>query len=55
VEEYTVGDVARFSGVSVRTLHHYDARRLLTPSCRRAAGYRLYSHSDLLGLQRVIV
>jgi MerR family regulatory protein len=38
---------ARSSGVSVRTLHHYDAIGLLVPSGRSAAGYRLYSEADL--------
>jgi len=54
VTEYLVGEVARVSHVSVRTLHHYDAIGLLTPSARSAAGYRLYSGSDLRRLQQVL-
>ena len=52
---YQVKDVARFAGVSVRTLHHYDAIGLLVPGARTAAGYRLYTDSDLLRLQQVLV
>jgi len=35
---YTVGGLARLTHVSVRTLHHYDAVGLLTPSRRSRAG-----------------
>ena len=37
----TVGEVAQLSGVTVRTLHHYDEIGLLKLSSHRAAGYRL--------------
>lgn len=43
----TVGEVARRSGLTVRTLHHYDAIGLLVPSERTDADYRLYSDADL--------
>ena len=52
--DYTVGDVARLAGVTVRTLHHYDEVGLLRPSGRTAAGYRLYRTADLLRLQRIL-
>ncbi len=42
------------TGVSVRTLHHYDQIGLLKPISRSAAGYRLYSRSDLLRLQQIL-
>jgi MerR family transcriptional regulator, thiopeptide resistance regulator len=51
---WTVGEVARFSGVTVRTLHHYDEIGLLRPSGRSDAGYRLYEHADLERLQRIL-
>jgi len=54
VTEYLVGDVARLSHVSVRTLHHYDAIGLLTPSARSPAGYRQYSGTDLQRLQQIL-
>ena len=51
---YTVGQVARLSGVTVRTLHHYDRIGLLIPSGRTANGYRMYEESDLQRLHRVL-
>jgi MerR family transcriptional regulator, thiopeptide resistance regulator len=41
-----VGDLAKQTGVSVRTLHYYDEIGLLSPSHRTEAGYRLYSEKD---------
>lgn len=52
---YQVKDVARLTGVSVRTLHHYDAIGLLVPRGRTAGGYRLYSDTDLLRLQQILI
>ena len=49
---YTVGAVARMSGVTVRTLHHYDDVGLLTPSGRSDAGYRHYGDADALAAHR---
>ncbi|MHB9145829.1 MAG: MerR family transcriptional regulator [Symbiobacteriia bacterium] len=40
---YTVKAVADIAGISVRTLHHYDAIGLLKPAQKSAAGYRLYT------------
>lgn len=51
---YTVGQVAKFSGVTVRTLHHYDEVGLLRPSGRSPAGYRRYEPADLDRLQRIL-
>ncbi|WP_229399586.1 MerR family transcriptional regulator [Micromonospora okii] len=50
---YTVGEVARAAGVTVRTLHHYDEIGLLSPSGRTPAGYRRYDDADLERLQLV--
>jgi MerR family transcriptional regulator, thiopeptide resistance regulator len=52
---YKVADVARMSGVSIRALHHYDAIGLLVPSGRTEAGYRLYTDTDLLRLQQILI
>ena len=54
VDEYTVGQVARLSGVSVRTLHHYDSIGLLSPGARSPSGYRLYREADLRRLRQVL-
>ena len=50
----TVGEVSELTGVTVRTLHHYDEIGLLEPSERTAAGYRLYSDSDLIRLHSIL-
>jgi DNA-binding transcriptional MerR regulator len=52
---YQVKDVARLTGVSIRTLHHYDAIGLLVPAARTSAGYRLYTDDDLLRLQQILI
>ena len=43
------------AGVSVRTLHHYDAIGLLVPQLRTAAGYRVYTDADLFRLQQILI
>jgi DNA-binding transcriptional MerR regulator len=48
-----VGDLARRTGVSVRTLHYYEEIGLLVPSHRTAAGHRLYTAGDVVRLQQV--
>ncbi|MFI8995873.1 MerR family transcriptional regulator [Streptomyces sp. NPDC053542] len=51
---YSVGQVAGFAGVTVRTLHHYDEIGLLSPSARSHAGHRRYDDADLDRLQRIL-
>jgi MerR family transcriptional regulator, thiopeptide resistance regulator len=51
---YSVGQVAGFAGVTVRTLHHYDAIGLLAPGGRSHAGHRRYSEADLDRLQQIL-
>ena len=50
----TVKEVSRITGVSVRTLHHYDAIGLLRPSKITDAGYRLYDDTALKRLQSIL-
>ncbi len=52
--DHSVGRVAGLAGVTVRTLHHYDAIGLLSPSGRSAAGHRRYDDADLDRLQRIL-
>jgi DNA-binding transcriptional MerR regulator len=54
MNDYTVGAVAELTGVSVRTLHHYDEIGLLEPGRRTTAGYRLYAPEELRRLQRIL-
>ena len=51
---YTVKQVAKMSGVSVRTLHFYDETGLLKPARQSANGYRLYEEPQLLMLQQIL-
>ncbi len=51
----TVKEVAAITGVSVRTLHHYDAIGLLKPSEVTDAGYRLYDDRALERLQSILL
>lgn len=51
----TVHEVSAVSGVSVRTLHHYDAIGLLKPTAVTDAGYRLYDDTALLRLQSILL
>lgn len=48
-----VGELARRSGLTVRTLHHYDEIGLVRPSARTEAGYRLYDERDVARLHAV--
>ncbi|WP_165371495.1 MerR family transcriptional regulator [Pseudolysobacter antarcticus] len=50
---YSVSQIAKRTGVTVRTLHHYEAKGLLYPATRSAAGYRLYGENELLRLQHI--
>jgi DNA-binding transcriptional MerR regulator len=52
---WTVGELARLAGVTVRTLHHYDRIGLLQPGARTAAGHRSYDVGDLDRLHQVLV
>lgn len=50
----SVKEVAKISGVSVRTLHYYDQIGLLKPKSTTEAGYRLYDEEDLQTLQQIL-
>ncbi|MDX2092595.1 MAG: MerR family transcriptional regulator [Kofleriaceae bacterium] len=52
---YTVGELAKLTGVTVRALHHYDEIGLVRPSQRNSAGHRLYDDRDALRLQQVML
>ena len=51
---YTVSEVAKASGVSVRALHHYDEIGLLKPGHVGENGYRYYGRDELLRLQQIL-
>ncbi len=51
--KYSVQSLAKIAGISVRTLHHYDEIKLLSPS-RESNGYRSYGEPELLKLQQIL-
>ena len=51
----TIHEVSKLAGVSVRTLHHYDAIGLLLPTALTEAGYRLYDDTALARLQSILL
>lgn len=51
---YTIGDLAQRTGLTVRTLHHYEQLGLLVPSTRTEGGYRLYGDEDVRTLHRIL-
>ena len=53
-EALKVGELARRTGLTIRTLHHYDEIGLLKPSLHTEAGYRLYTRADVARLQQVL-
>jgi DNA-binding transcriptional MerR regulator len=51
---YTVNQLAKLAGVSVRTLHYYDEIGLLKPSSLGGNGYRHYEEEAMLKLQQIL-
>jgi DNA-binding transcriptional MerR regulator len=49
-----VGELAKRTGISVRTLHHYDEIGLVSPSHRTGSGHRLYGREEVVRLQQVL-
>ncbi len=54
IDEWSVGELARKAGVSVRTLHHYDEIGLLRPRRTGQAGYRVYGRPEALRLREIM-
>lgn len=51
---YTVKELAKISGITVRTLHHYDEIELLKPAYHGSNNYRYYEEEQLLMLQQIL-
>ncbi len=49
-----ISEVAKLTGISVRTLHYYDEIGLLHPDEITEAGYRLYNNRSLGRLQQIL-
>ena len=54
-KSFSVSQVSKLAGVSVRTLHHYDQIGLLTPLRRQDNGYRCYAERHLVKLQQIML
>jgi DNA-binding transcriptional MerR regulator len=50
---YTIGEIARLSGLSVRRIRFYSDEGLLPPTARTESGYRVYSDEDLARLDLI--
>src|SRR6187200_406686 len=49
-----VGELAKRTGLTIRTLHHYDEIGLLKPSHHTESGHRLYTAADMGRLLRIV-
>jgi len=51
---YTVGEMAKLAGITIRSLHHYEDKGLLVPQ-RSSNGYRCYSSAEVERLQLILL
>jgi DNA-binding transcriptional MerR regulator len=51
---WKIGELAKRTGLTVRTLHHYDEIRLLCPMERSDGGHRVYGEADVRRLYRIV-
>lgn len=51
---YTIGEFAKLTGMTTRTLRFYDQKGLLKPAARNDQGHRFYTEEDLLQLQKIM-
>lgn len=49
-----VGELARATGLTVRTLHHWEERGLVVPSARTSSGHRVYDDQDVRSVYQVV-
>jgi DNA-binding transcriptional MerR regulator len=54
MDTWSVGELAEQTGLTVRTLHHYDEIGLARPSQRTSAGHRRYTGDDVRRLHRIV-
>jgi MerR family transcriptional regulator, thiopeptide resistance regulator len=54
MDTWSIGELAAQTGLTVRTLHHYDEIGLARPSRRSAAGHRRYTAEDVRRLHRIV-
>jgi DNA-binding transcriptional MerR regulator len=51
---WKIGELARRTGLTVRTLHHYDEIGLLSPAERSDGGHRVYDEASVQRLYRIV-
>lgn len=54
-DNWTVKQVGQLTGLTVRTLHHYDQIGLLKPAFVAENGYRYYNQENLARLQEILL
>jgi MerR family transcriptional regulator, thiopeptide resistance regulator len=54
MDTWSIGELAARTGLTVRTLRHYDEIALARPSHRTSAGHRRYDDADLRRLHRIV-
>jgi DNA-binding transcriptional MerR regulator len=52
--KWKVGELAKQTGLTVRTLHHYDQIGLFSPSEVTDSGHRIYTEADIAKLQQIL-
>ena len=50
----SISEMAKLTGVSIRTLHHYDHIGLLCPETAADSGYRWYGAADVEKMQQIL-
>lgn len=53
-QTYTIGELSKLSGVSIRRLRFYSDEGLLPPTARALSGYRMYSAADVAKLDLIL-
>ncbi len=52
-KSFLIKEISRATGIPIQTLRYYDEIGLLKPSYRRDNNYRIYTHDDLIILQKI--
>ncbi|MFF5995624.1 MerR family transcriptional regulator [Lysinibacillus sp. KU-BSD001] len=52
--QYSIGEFAKKTGMTIRTLHYYDEMDLLKPAFLSASGRRYYSDENIIQLQKIV-
>ncbi len=52
-KSFLIKEISKATGISIQTLRYYDEIGLLKPSYRRDNNYRIYTHDDLIILQKI--